>query len=145
MKMKNHLSNIKFYNKLDYCNAILFCYPSDLNNYVEPTDGTSCYRRQDNFNTFTCDTLSNKTAVSSTTEEILSNEKSYVTRLNYVIRNYMLPSLHMGEQMKVIFGNIEEIRDFHENIFYPDLLQNQYDLIRLIECFSMHFTVTQAK
>lgn len=107
----------------------------------ESTDDTSFY---DNVSTFTYNIISKeREKPTTTTEEILSNEKAYVERLNYVIKNYMLPSRLMGEQMKAIFGNIEEIKDFHENIFYPDLLLHQNDFIRLMECFSKHITVVR--
>lgn len=79
--------------------------------------------------------------VSNTIEEILVNEKLYIDKLNYLIDNYMLHSRFMGDQMKEIFGNVEEIKDFHKKIFYPDLKRCDNDIIRITECFSKHITV----
>ncbi|KAJ6647320.1 Rho guanine nucleotide exchange factor 25 [Pseudolycoriella hygida] len=76
--------------------------------------------------------------VSNTVEEILEVEKLYIDKLNFTVDNYIEPSRLMGDQMKAVFGNIEEIKQFHENIFYPDLKQCNKDLKRVLECFSKH-------
>lgn len=76
-------------------------------------------------------------------EEILAVEELYIDKLNYAIDNYVEPSRMMGDQMKSVFGNMEVIKQFHEDIFYPDLKQCNKDLIRILECFSKHIRVRQ--
>lgn len=83
--------------------------------------------------------------MTNTVEEVLAIEESYIDRLNFVIDNYVEPSRLMGDQMKAVFGNIEEIKQFHELIFYPDLKQCNKDLIRILECFSKHIKVICVK
>lgn len=83
--------------------------------------------------------------VTNTVEEIIAVEEYYIDRLNFVIDNYLQPSRPvMGDPfMKAVFGNIAEIKEFHEDIFYPELRQCNKDLIRILECFSSHIAVRQ--
>lgn len=110
--------------------------PSELS-----VDDTRIYEYCDNFEEFTDSTVTEDMQILNPIEEILANEKLYIKRLNFVIANYMRPGLLMGEQIKLIFGNIDEITYFHENIFYPDLQRYNNDLIRLTECFSTNIAV----
>ncbi|KAG4068539.1 hypothetical protein HA402_004880 [Bradysia odoriphaga] len=86
------------------------------------------------------DEIDEPTGVTNIVEEILAVEECYIGRLNYTIDNYVEPFRPvMGDPfMKAVFGNIEEIKAFHEDIFYPDLRQCNKDLIRILECFSSH-------
>lgn len=86
------------------------------------------------------DEICEPAGVTNIVEEILAVEECYVSRLNYLIDNYVQPSRPiMGDPfMKAVFGNVEEIKAFHEDIFYPDLRQCNKDLIRILECFSSH-------
>lgn len=83
--------------------------------------------------------------VTNAVEEILAIEESYIDKLNFVIENYIEPSRLMGDQMKAVFGNIEEIKIFHELTLYPDLKQCNKDLVRILDCFSKHIIVSCMK
>lgn len=87
------------------------------------------------------DEIAEAPGVTNTVEEILAVEECYIDRLNYVIVNYVEPSRQMGDQMKSVFGNIEQIKQFHDGTFYPDLKQCNKDLTRILDCFSRHISV----
>ncbi|XP_037031453.1 proto-oncogene DBL-like isoform X2 [Bradysia coprophila] len=86
------------------------------------------------------DEICEPSGVTNIVDEILAVEENYISRLNYTIDNYVETSRPvMGDPfMKAVFGNIEEIKAFHEDSFYPDLRQCNRDLIRILECFSSH-------
>lgn len=87
------------------------------------------------------DEISEAPGVTNIVDEIIAVEEFYIERLNYAVNNYVEPSRLMGDQMKAVFGNMEEIKKFHEDTFYPDLKQCNKDLIRILECFSKHISV----
>lgn len=92
------------------------------------------------------DEICEPSGVTNIVDEILTIEEHYIDRLNYMIQNYVKPSRPlMGDPfMKAVFGNVEEIKVFHEDIFYPDLKQCNRDLIRILECFSSHIGVRES-
>lgn len=45
-----------------------------------------------------------------------------------------MPNSLRGKKFRV-FGNIQSIRDFHENIFYPALKQSNMDIVQICNTF----------
>ncbi len=81
-------------------------------------------------------------------QELIDNEKTYIDKLTTGIRNYVeplggknLPPSLRG-QMYNIFANIVQIRDFHEQTFYPSLLACNGDVIALSDTFSKFIQVS---
>lgn len=67
-------------------------------------------------------------------QELLTSEISYIQIINKGITNYLsicngdkLPATVYGEKYH-IFANIEDIKNFHGNVFYPSLLECDNDV-----------------
>lgn len=67
-------------------------------------------------------------------QELLTSEISYIQIITKGINNYLsicngdkLPATVHGEKYH-IFANIEDIRNFHANVFYPSLLECDNDM-----------------
>jgi len=73
------------------------------------------------------DDQENEAKVKMTIDELISTEKDYVKSLNYVIQNYVpeMSRLDLPHALRckrnVIFGNLENIADFHSNRFLQHL------------------------
>lgn len=81
-------------------------------------------------------------------QELIENERTYIDKLTTGITNYVqvlsckdLPRSLRG-QVYNIFGNIVQIRDFHEQKFYPSLLTCNGDIIGLSDTFSNYIQVS---
>lgn len=75
--------------------------------------------------------------------ELLANELLYIQNLSrgidtycsvYDDPTYMLPKAVRGQKYH-IFGNIERIRDFHRDTFYPSLQECETDVVKICETF----------
>lgn len=74
-------------------------------------------------------------------EELLENEKTYITSLKNGINNYMtafddknLPDALRGQKYHM-FGNMHRIKDFHESDFYPALQKCNRDVTAISNTF----------
>lgn len=74
-------------------------------------------------------------------DELLDNERTYVSVLQTGIRNYMhvfdgndLPDTLRGQKYHM-FGNMHRINDFHEHEFYPALLKCNRDIVAISNTF----------
>lgn len=74
-------------------------------------------------------------------DELLENERTYVSVLRSGIQNYMsvfndkeLPSGLRGQKYH-IFGNMHRLADFHENEFYPALQKCKMDITAISNTF----------
>lgn len=88
--------------------------------------------------------------LTNTIEELLFNEETYIRALNQGIQGYMknfnrrsMPGDLRG-QMNRVFGNILQIKYFHENIFYPALKECMMDIIKICNTFSTFIEVYNA-
>lgn len=79
--------------------------------------------------------------VTNTIEELLVNEANYINKLNQGINDYMnrfdrknMPARFRGQKYHV-FGNILQIKDFHERIFYPALKQCEMNIFNICKIF----------
>lgn len=84
-------------------------------------------------------------------QELLENEKTYIDKLTTGIKVYVeplrgknLPPSLRG-QMYYIFANIVQIRDFHEQMFYPSLLGCNSDVQKLSDTFSQYIQVSETR
>lgn len=80
-------------------------------------------------------------------KELMSNEESYIKSLNNGIEGYMnnfdqkdMPSSLRGQKYRV-FGNIERIKDFHEQYFYPALVECNMDIVKICNTFCDYIDV----
>lgn len=83
----------------------------------------------------------NFSQLTNTLEELLFNEDAYIRALNHGIQGYMqnfnrqsMPADLRG-QMNRVFGNVLQIKYFHENIFYPALRECMMDIIKICKTF----------
>lgn len=81
-------------------------------------------------------------------QELIENEKTYIDKLTNGIRIYVEPLFgkelprSLRGQMYNIFANVVQIRDFHEQTFYPNLLSCNGDVIALSDTFSKFIQVS---
>lgn len=80
-------------------------------------------------------------------QEMLTNESDYVRKLTTGIQTYLTldhPSITEQIKGKIIkmFGNIQQIRDFHENTFFLYLSDCKNDVTKLANVF-IKFTQVQ--
>lgn len=81
-------------------------------------------------------------------QELVENEKTYIDKLTTGIKNYVEPLSSrnvprtLRGQMYNIFANIVQIRDFHEQKFYPSLLSCNGDVVALSDTFSLYIQVS---
>lgn len=127
-------------------NANLYCFIPNSDNespVVDYSSDDSIYFGTDELGEHIYDDISEASnGVTNTVDEILVAEVYYIDRLNYTIDNYLQSSRLMGDpSMKAVYGNIEQIKQFHEETFYPDLKRCNKDIVRIAECFSSHILV----
>lgn len=73
-------------------------------------------------------------------QEMLTNESDYVRQLTVGIQTYLthdhanITEAVKGKIIK-IFGNIQQIRDFHENTFYSYLSDCRNDVTKIANVF----------
>ncbi|XP_029468190.1 uncharacterized protein KIAA1755 homolog [Rhinatrema bivittatum] len=77
-------------------------------------------------------------------EELLSTEKDYVCSLGYVLAHY-LPEMERGDlpqglrgQHAAVFGNLEKLHEFHNQLFLQELKECWKDPLRVGRCFLRH-------
>lgn len=77
---------------------------------------------------------------------MLENERAYIGFLSSGIDNYVLapesadrPDRTVLDQ---IYGNISAIRDFHERVFLPALVESSADIEQLCRCFPKYIGVS---
>lgn len=81
-------------------------------------------------------------------QELIENEKVYIDKLTTGIKTYVEPLFgkniprSLRGQVYYIFGNIVQMRDFHEKTFYPSLLACNGDVIALSDTFSKFIQVS---
>lgn len=73
-------------------------------------------------------------------QEMLTNETEYVRQLTVGIQTYLHPNqVNTTEAVKgtiaKLFGNIQQIRDFHENTFHANLSECKNDVTRIANLF----------
>lgn len=72
-------------------------------------------------------------------QEMLTNESDYVAQLSTGIQMYLTDHANITEATKgkifKIFGNIQQIRDFHENTFYLNLSDCKDDVTKIANIF----------
>lgn len=73
-------------------------------------------------------------------QEMLANESDYITQLTTGIQTYLTHDHHnITETIKgtiwKIFGNIQQIRDFHDNTFYLKLSDCNNDVTKIANIF----------
>lgn len=76
--------------------------------------------------------------------EMIGTERDYVRSLHYVIENYInelmredIPQALRG-QRNVIFGNIERIYDFHQQLFLKELELYEHNPVKVGAAFLRH-------
>lgn len=81
-------------------------------------------------------------------EELIKTEESYVENLWIGINNYGnifqrndLPTGLRGKKY-VLFGNVEQIAEFHRDEFLPMLQRNKHDLKRIFDEFQQYIDVS---
>ena len=73
--------------------------------------------------------------------ELLQTECDYIASLRYVIDNYLTPLTQdarphpLQGRLNIVFGNIESLLDFHENILLPELDLCRHNLFLFATCF----------
>ncbi|XP_065576219.1 guanine nucleotide exchange factor DBS-like isoform X3 [Artemia franciscana] len=77
--------------------------------------------------------------------ELLETERIYVSEIGVILRGYKDELISLENQQKipltllgkeeVLFGNLEQIHDFHSNIFLPDLEHFIEDPQMISQCF----------
>lgn len=81
-------------------------------------------------------------------QELIENEKTYIDKLTGGIKIYVEPlsgnnlPRSLRGHMYNIFANIVQIRDFHEQTFYPSLMACNGDVIALSDTFSNFIQVS---
>lgn len=81
-------------------------------------------------------------------EELIKTEESYVENLWIGINNYgnifQRSDLPIGLRGKkyVLFGNVEQIAEFHRDQFLPMLHRNKHDLKRIFDEFQQFIDVS---
>lgn len=77
-------------------------------------------------------------------QELIEKEQSYVDCLETGMLNYMsaldtteLPLSLRGQKFR-IFGNIQNLYDFHKNIFLPQIIKCSQDVEQLAELFTSY-------
>lgn len=85
-------------------------------------------------------TLVNRSAT-EIIQEMLANESDYFGQLTIGIQTYMAhdtitSSDTLRENVSKIFGNIQQIRDFHENTFHSALKDCGNDITKIANVFS---------
>lgn len=77
-------------------------------------------------------------------QELIEKEQSYVDCLETGMLNYMsaldtteLPLSLRGQKYR-IFGNIQNLYDFHKNIFLPQIIKCSHDMEQLAELFTSY-------
>ncbi|XP_063241428.1 puratrophin-1-like isoform X2 [Bacillus rossius redtenbacheri] len=77
-------------------------------------------------------------------KELIQTEKDYVESLHYITENY-IPELRREDipqalrgQRNVIFGNVENIFEFHSQYFLQELEMCENNPLKLGECFLRH-------
>lgn len=70
-------------------------------------------------------------------QEMLANECDYIGQLTTGIRTYLNHDVTeaMKETITKIFGNMQQIKDFHENTFYLNLSDCQNDVGKIANVF----------
>lgn len=81
-------------------------------------------------------------------QELIENEKTYIDKLTAGIKVYVEPlrgnnlPRSLRGHMYNIFANIVQIRDFHEQTFYPSLMACNGDVIAISDTFSHYIQVS---
>lgn len=81
-------------------------------------------------------------------DELIKTEETYVENLWLGINNYgnmfERKDLPMGLRGKkyVLFGNVEQLAEFHRDEFLPMLHRNKHDLKRLFDEFQQYIEVS---
>lgn len=73
-------------------------------------------------------------------QEMLGNENDYIRQLSNGIQIYLTHDyVNVTEDIRVkiskIFGNFQQIKDFHENTFSPNLMECANDVTKIANVF----------
>lgn len=82
-------------------------------------------------------------------QEMLINESDYARQLTIGIQTYLTYDVTITETIREkiakIFGNIQQIRDFHENTFYLNLTECKNDVTKIANIFIKYTQVLSEK
>ena len=91
-------------------------------------------------------------------KELIQTEKDYVYDLEHIVKGYLKEFAHAGKKIpaylqgkkNTIFGNIEQIYEFHKNYFLRELesCQDQPSLVAgtfIRKCYKFEMYVTYCK
>lgn len=82
--------------------------------------------------------------------EFIQTEKSYVDKLKYLIKHFVIPfdkDINVPSELKgkkqILFSSIEDILNFHVKDFLPALEKNSKNLAKTLDCFTEFVEVNQ--
>jgi len=85
--------------------------------------------------------LSDSNKTDQRIEEMVETEREYVKSLNYIIKHYLpemerndIPATLRGHR-SALFGNLERIRDFHQDLLLPELERSKLRTSRIASIF----------
>jgi len=85
--------------------------------------------------------LSDSNKTDQRIEEMIETEREYVKSLNYIIKHYLpemerndIPATLRGHR-SALFGNLERIRDFHQDLLLPELERSKMRTSRIASIF----------